>query len=71
MKMIRAIIRPEKEAEAGHFVGQELDLQTSYTVPRQVQIAGGFGHIFPGTFLKNATRGVSYNFPYTQVTYTF
>src|SRR2546425_77551 len=56
---------------AGRFVGQELDLQTAYTFPRQFQIGGGFGHIFPGTFLRNATPGNSFNFPYATATYTF
>jgi hypothetical protein len=56
---------------AGRYVGQEIDLQTSYTFPHKVQLGGGFGHIYPGTFLLHATPGISYNFPYAMVTYTF
>lgn len=56
---------------AGRHVGQELDAQVFYSCNKQTQIAAGFAHIFPGTFLKNATEGKSYNFPYLLLNYTF
>jgi len=56
---------------AGRFVGQESEIVTTYTFPHQVETSAGFGHIFPGTFLLNATPGVSHNFTYTQLMYTF
>jgi hypothetical protein len=56
---------------AGRYVGQETDLQTSYAFPHRIQLGGGFGHIFPSTFLPHATPGVSYNFPYAMLTYSF
>jgi Alginate export len=56
---------------AGRFVGQETDLQTSYTFPHDIHAGGGYGHIFPGTFILRATPGVSYNFPYSMIDFTF
>ena len=37
----------------------------------QLQLAGGYAHIFPGAFLKQATPGASYSYPYVMVTYVF
>ena len=56
---------------AGRFVGQELDSVAVYTLSPSLQFGGGFGHIFPGTFLNHATPGNSYNFPYASTTLTF
>ena len=36
-----------------------------------VQIAGGIAHIFPGGFLKQATPGASYTYPFVMATYIF
>ena len=56
---------------AGSHVGQEIDTQGVYTYNKQVQIAMGFAHVFPGEFLRKATPGKSYNFPYVMLGYTF
>jgi hypothetical protein len=56
---------------AGRFVGQELDGIVAYNLSRQFQFGGGYGHIFPGTFLNNATPGKSYNYPYASTTFVF
>ena len=56
---------------AGRFVGQELDGAVAYNFSRQFQFGGGFGHIFPGTFLNHATQGQSYNYPYASTTFVF
>jgi hypothetical protein len=56
---------------AGRYVGQELDVFTSYSLPHQVLIGSGFGRIFPGTFLRNATSGTPLNVYYTFASYTF
>ena len=55
----------------GTFVGQELDFITTYKFLKLASFSGGFGHIFPGTFLKNTTPAVSYTFPYGMLTYDF
>jgi len=54
---------------ANRHVGQELDAQAAFSVTPQLQIAGGYAHIFPGAFLKEATPGASYSTPYLMVTY--
>jgi len=56
---------------AGTHVGQEIDAQAVYNWSKQIQVAGGFGHIFPGEFLKKTTPGKSYNFPYLMLGYSF
>jgi hypothetical protein len=49
-------------------VGQELDLQATYSPSVRVQLTGGYAHLFTGAFLKAATPGQSYNAPYVMVT---
>jgi hypothetical protein len=56
---------------AGRFVGQEADVIAVYSVSKQVRAGGGYGHIFPGTFLNHASKGASYNYPYVMVNYAF
>ncbi len=56
---------------AGRFVGQGFDLITAYNFNSRLMFSGGFGKIFSGTFLKNATPGASYNYPYAMLTYNF
>lgn len=56
---------------AGRYVGQEVDVQTAYTYSPQLQIAGGFAHLTPGTFLKRTTQGHAYGYPFIMVTYVF
>jgi Alginate export len=49
-------------------VGQELDIQATYTPSPRIQLHGGYAHIFTGAFLKAATPGKSYSAPYVMVT---
>ena len=49
-------------------VGQELDLQATYTPSPRIQIHGGYAHMFPGAFLRATTPGRSYSAPYVMVT---
>lgn len=56
---------------AGKFVGQELDGSVAYNFSRQFQFGGGYGHIFPGTFLNHATPGEAYSYPYFSTTFVF
>jgi hypothetical protein len=66
-----ALLARFANGNAGRHVGEEADLQAVYALNGQVQLAGGYGHIFPGTFLKLATPGKSHNFSYAMVTYLF
>ena len=66
-----SVVAKVASGTAGRFVGQEVDAVVAYNLSRQFQFSGGFGHIFPGTFLKNATPGHSYNFPYATTSFVF
>ena len=66
-----AVVARSSAGTAGRFVGQEVDLQTTYIYSPQIQIAGGFAHLIPGTFLKNTTEGHAYDYPFVMVTYVF
>jgi hypothetical protein len=52
-------------------VGREADIQASYALTAQIQLAAGLGHIFPGEFLKRTTPDASYTFPFAMLNYTF
>ena len=52
-------------------IGEELDVQAGLAVNSAMQIAFGFGHLFPGEFIEKTTPGKSYNFPYLMFTYAF
>jgi len=56
---------------ADSHIGQEVDVQVSRALTPQIQIAGGYAHMFTGAFLKQATPGASYSHPYVMVTYVF
>lgn len=56
---------------ASSHVGQELDVQVSRALTPQIQVAGGYAHIFAGDFLTQATPGRSYSYPYVMATYVF
>ena len=56
---------------ANRHVGQELDAQVARALTPQLQLAAGYAHIFTGAFLKQATPGASYSYPYVMATYVF
>ena len=66
-----ALVARVATGAGGRHVGQEANVQGVYVVNGQMQIGGGYAHLFPGTFLKNATPGKSYKIPYLMVTYLF
>jgi hypothetical protein len=59
------------DGSAGRWVGQEADALGVYQWTRFAQAGAGFSHIFPGTFLRLATPGRSYNQPYLFLTTQF
>jgi hypothetical protein len=61
------LVRPLAGSPEKH-VGQELDVQATYTLASRVQLHAGYAHILPGAFLRAATPGKSYSFPYVMVT---
>jgi hypothetical protein len=66
-----AVLARVVNGAAHRHVGQELDVQVSRALTPQLQVAGGYAHIFPGAFLEEATPGASYSHPYLMVTYVF
>ena len=56
---------------ASSHVGQEIDVQVTRALTPQLQLAGGYAHMFAGAFLKQATPGKSYSYPYVMATYVF
>ena len=65
------VVARNSAGTAGRFVGQEVDSVLAYTFSKYLQVSGGYGHIFPGTFLNHTTPGESYNFPYVSSTLVF
>jgi hypothetical protein len=61
------LVRPLPGFSAKH-IGQELDVQATYTVSPRVQVHAGYAHIIPGPFLEAATPGKGYTFPFLMVT---
>jgi len=66
-----AVVARSTAGTAGTHVGQELDGQVMYTMTKQVQIGGGYAHLFTGAFLNKTTQGKDYNYPYLQFGYVF
>jgi hypothetical protein len=56
---------------ASTYVGQEIDVQLTRALTPQILVAGGYAHMFTGRFLKEATPGADYSYPYLMVTYVF
>jgi hypothetical protein len=52
-------------------IGQETDAFLSYAFAPQLTFGGGFGHLFPGRFLKDNLPGSGTSFPYVFATYHF
>ena len=58
------LIARDKSGNSGTHVGQSLETYAWYELNRRVSFGAGIAHIFPGTFLTNATQGASYTYPY-------
>lgn len=66
-----ALVVRVPDGSAGSRVGTELDAQANWTINKALQAGLGIGHIFPGQFLKRATSGSPYTYPYMMFTYAF
>jgi hypothetical protein len=56
---------------AGTHVGQEVDIQAAWQIFPTLQVLPGFANLAHGAFLKKATQGQSYRYPFLSVLYTF
>ncbi len=65
----RPIVR-SSSGTAGRWVGQELDLYTNYQV-WGLNLGGGIGQFFPGTFVRNTTPGAHSRLLYLTTSYSF
>ena len=52
-------------------VGQEIDVTGVYTINKMFVVGAGFARLFPGEFLKKATEGRSYSYPFISLTTFF
>jgi len=59
------------DGSAGSHIGEELEGTGSYALSDYLSMGAGYGHLFPGQFIKLATKGSAYNIAYTMFTYTF
>ncbi len=55
----------------GRHVGQEIDVQVTHALTPQLQLAGGYAWIVPGTFLNAATPGATFSAPFVMLSYVF
>jgi hypothetical protein len=65
------LVAPVAGGASDTHVGQEIDVQVTRAITPQLQLAGGYAHIFSGAFLRQATPGASYSYPYIMATYVF
>jgi hypothetical protein len=68
---VGALVARVAAGAASSHVGHEIDVQASRAITPQLQLAAGYAHIFTGRFLKEATPGASYSYPYIMATYVF
>jgi hypothetical protein len=63
-----SIVR-DATGKSGKHVGEELDVYTWFELNRHVNFGVGVGHLMPGTFLADSTKGPSYNYPYFAINF--
>ena len=63
-----SIIR-DTTGRSGTHVGEEFDVYTWFELNRHVNLGLGVGHLMPGTFLADLTKGPSYNTPYFAINF--
>jgi len=50
-------------------LGPELDLQTTYSFSRHLDISGGFAHLWAGEYIRHATPYTGSSYPYAMFLY--
>jgi hypothetical protein len=56
---------------ASRHIGNELDLVAEYQLNKGINFGFGYARLFAGQFLKTATQGHDYSYPYAYVEYNF
>ena len=63
-----SIVR-DTTGRSGTHIGEEFDVYTWFELNRHVNLGAGVGHLMPGTFLANTTKGPTYNYPYFAINF--
>ena len=71
MALIISIVARSTSPAVPRHVGQELDVQATFTGPHRMNVAAGYAHIFPGAFLDAVTPGRSYSYPFVSFGLSF
>ncbi len=65
-----AVVRNTAGANGTH-IGEEWEASGTYAVSAFLASGMGYGHLFPGEFIRKSTKGSSYNISYLFFTYSF
>jgi hypothetical protein len=52
-------------------LGQEIDLVAEYDVNRALDAGFGYARFFTGQYVRTATQGKDFNYPFVYLTYSF
>ena len=63
-------IAADPKAPSRH-IGQEVDLSAQYQFNKAITAGFGYGRLFSGRFLKTASPGKAYSYPFVYLTYGF
>ena len=58
------LIARDQTGMSGTHVGKSVETYAWYELNRRISFGAGIAHIFPGTFLRTATQGAAYTYPY-------
>ena len=66
-----AISLPADPATKSRHLGQEIDLVAEYDVNRALDAGFGYARFFTGQYVRTATQGKDFNYPFVYLTYSF
>jgi hypothetical protein len=66
-----AIVKAPEGGALSKDVGQETDGYFKYELRSNINLGGGFGHLFAGRFLKQNSKGSDASYPYFFMSYKF
>ena len=55
--------------KSGTHIGEEFDIYTWFELNRHVNFGVGVGHLMPGTYLADLSKGPTYNYPYFAINF--
>lgn len=65
------LVKVPKGGASSKDIGTEADIYGTYDINRRLQLGVGFGHLYAGQFLKEASPGGSASYPYGLLDYKF